>query len=446
MKNKVKNYKLKTTIMLVICLIVLFSIFLVNNDIKKEDIISSSEKIEVYPYNAKKDEDEVYLSDIDYLPGRNQSFPGWDQIRYDEVNGGGKITLKIEGGAFAFEKGIWAHATSQITYDISEYNYKYFTSYIGLNTTSTAGNGVKFKIYTSADGTNWGEPSVYTKTPGQEATFIKIDLEGVNYLRLYADSNGSNAADHSVYGDAKLTNNANPTLAFGTKEDYDEKIKEKYTNNGNITEELEFDILKRQFINNVGSFTLTAFYNASEDNKEAIDFLMTNQKALKYYILGGKPSVNNYYKSLTEFSRLYKNYKEDFNNTEVTKYGTVLGDLYIRMAVSLSLTHTHRVGLWINNSSNSYNQSDSVRRYAIYKYMHKNGLLKGVAGADLAEWFEDYTVEEMRYVMATSIDDESILWLNAYTQELIDKYGSRYLTPHPYIAYVTPNDDPESVN
>lgn len=111
MKNKAKNYMLKTTIMLGICFMVLFSIFFIKNHIsKREDIILSS-KAGVYQYFANKDENEVYLSDIDYLPARNQSFAGWDQIRYNETNVG-KITLKIEGGAFAFEKGIWAHATS----------------------------------------------------------------------------------------------------------------------------------------------------------------------------------------------------------------------------------------------------------------------------------------------------------------------------------------------
>ena len=443
MKNKDKKI-----IILAICLIVLFGVFLVKNCIKKEQIVSESE-IEVRQYYSNNNEDEVFLSDIDYLPGRNQSYPGWDEIRYDQTNSG-KITVKIEGGAFEFKKGIWAHATSQITYDISQYNYKYFTSYIGLNTTSTSGNGVIYKIYTSADGVNWGEPSIYTKKPGQEATFIKIDLEGANYLRLYADANGQNGSDHSVYADAKLTNSEKPTLAFGTKEEYDELIKQKYTNQENITGELEFDLLKRQLINNVGSFTLSSLYNASEDNKEAIDFLMTNQKALKYYILGGEPSGNSYYKSLTEFSRLYKTYKEDFKMTETTKYGTVIGDLYTRMAIAMSLTHSQNFGLWLQPDGE--NSSDAVRRYQIYKDMHKNGnfvVLKNEDGTpqlnedgtpklDVTQWFENYSVEEMRYIFNNLSDDEETLWLNEYTQSFVDQdpkqYG-KYLSPHPYMDY-----------
>lgn len=34
--------------------------------------------------------------------------------------------------------------------------------------------------------------------------FVDVDISNYKYLRLYADSNGSNAADHSVYADARL--------------------------------------------------------------------------------------------------------------------------------------------------------------------------------------------------------------------------------------------------
>ena len=65
--------------------------------------------------------------------------------------------------------------------------------------------------------------------------------------------------------------------------------------------------------------------------------------------------------------------------------------------------------------------------------------LHGPNGMDYNKWFENYTVEEMRYVMANNIDDQSILWLNAYVRELIKKEGSSRLWPHKYIAYVWPN-------
>lgn len=404
-----------------------------SSPVKNENI-----KNQTIMYMNSNTDNSTYLSDIEYIA--DQSYTRYDKIRNDEVSGGNKITLKVENNIFTFNKGIWAHATSQVTYDISKYNYKYFTAFIGLNSTSTGGNGVKFVISTSKDGKDWGEPKVeMTKKPGENASLIKVDLSGAKYLRLCANDNGSNAQDHSVYANARLENDEDQSSAFKSVEEYNEIIKAQYTGQADLTGDIEFNILKRQLIQNVGEFTINSFYNESADNKAALDYLMSNPKALKYYILGGKPAGNNYYKSLTQYSRLYRNYKNDFNNTEVTKYGTVLGDLYLRMATSLSLTHAGLVGLWMDNASSKENQSDSVRRYAIIKYMHKNNLFEGPNGMDYNTWFENYTVEEMRYVMANNIDDQSILWLNAYVRELIKKEGSSRLWPHKYIAYVWPN-------
>ncbi len=442
------NIKMKNDIKLLgvifFCIVALSSIILVVGLSTADNKASIENNIEIIPYYANKSEEVLYLSDINYLTGKdaggaNNSYAGWDEIRYDRTKDG-KISLKIEGGAFEFPKGIWAHASSRITYDVSEYNYKYFTTWYGVNTSSSAGNGVKFSIYTSKDGKNW-EAAIYQKVklPKEEAEKIVVDLEGVKLLRLEADSNGSNGNDHSVYADAKLTNDFTEPSIFKSLDEYDEIIKSQFNGETDITGEAEFNLLKRQLIANVGQFTINSFYNANDDNKAVLDWLMSNQQALRYYIFSSKPLGNSYYKSLTQLSRLYRNYKDDFNNTEVTKYGTVLGDLYLRMAISLSLTHSTTIGLWMDNASNPESQSDSVRRYAIIKYMHKNNLFEGPDGMDYNAWFEKYTVEEMRYVMANNIDDQSMLWLNAYVRELIKKEGSSRLWPHKYIEYVWPN-------
>ena len=402
-------------------------------------ISTQTESIEnqTIKYMSSNDSNSIYLSDIEYIKG--MSYAGWDQIRYDQINDGSKINLKIENSTFSFDKGIWAHASSQIAYDISDYDYKYFTAFVGLNTTSARGDGVKFQIVTSEDGKNW-EKAKYEeiKLPQQAATFVKIDIKNAKYIILSADKLGNNASDHAVYADAKLVNDVDESFVLKSVDEYNEMIKSQYNSQSDITNELEFNLLKKEFVQNVGQYTINSFYNESEDNKAVIDWLMSNQKVLRYYILGGKPE-GSYYNSLTELSRLYRNYKEDFTNNEITQYGTVLGDLYTRMAVSLSLTHSKLVGLWMQ-SSTVENKSDSVRRYAIYKYMHKNGYLKALDNLDITKWFENYTIEEMRFVMNNNIDDEEILWLNVYTQERLDTYHSAgYLTPHSYISYVYPN-------
>ena len=388
-------------------------------------------------YHVNNEKNVVYLSDIDYI--KEFSFAGWDEIRYDQINDGSKISLKIENGAFSFNKGIWAHADSQIAYDLSNYNYKYLTAFVGLNTTSTRGDGVKFSIATSADGKDWNTPKYEeVKLPQDNASFVRIDISDAKFVILSASKLGNNASDHAVYADAKLTNDEGMSYVVNSVDEYNEIIKSQYNGQSSLKNELELNILKKEFVQNIGQFTISSFYNESQDNKEVIDWLLNNPDALRYYILGGKPE-GSYYNSLVQLSRLYRNYKGDFFNTGVTEYGTVLGDLYTRMAISLSLTHSKVVGLWMQ-SGLEVNRSDAVRRYAIYKYMHQNGYFKALDNLDITKWFENYTIEEMRFVMNNNIDDEEILWLNVYTQERLDKYkSSSYLTPHPYISYVYPN-------
>ena len=58
--------------------------------------------------------------------------------------------------------------------------------------------------------------------------------------------------------------------------------------------------------------------------------------------------------------------KEDLKNEELTPNGTKYRDLYLKMMLSLSLTHAGNVGLW--TGGNQF--SDAVTRYDIYKQMH----------------------------------------------------------------------------
>jgi len=458
MKDKNNIQKFKITFILICCFMMIFISNILNNS-NDETIAYMDERFVLYNQKAKIDSISqrisaqvennqfIYLSDIKYQSAK----VGWGSLTLDKTSSNTQITLMIEGRQAAFKKGIFAHANSQIIYDISNYDYKYFTTYVGLNTTSASGDGVKFFIFTSEDGKDWGAAKYEEiKLPRQEASFVKIELENANYIKLIADQLNGNGSDHSVYADAKLTNNDKELSVFPTPEEYDEIIKRLYNNQNDVTGELEFTLLKRKFVSSIGNYTLNTFYNESADNKAVIDWLMSNQDVLRYYILGGKPLGNDYYKSLTELSRLYRNYKEDFENTEITKYGTVLGDLYTRMAIAMSLTHSQNVGLWLQ--SGGENSSDAVRRYQIYKDMHKNGnfvVLRnedgtpklnedGIPELDVTQWFENYSIEEMRYIFNNLSDDEETLWLNEYTQSFVDQYPNqygRYLSPHPYMDY-----------
>ena len=163
------------------------------------------EKYEVLSYNVKETDQVVYLSDIPYMKAQ----VGWKTIGLDKTNDNANLVMRINDSSVVMKKGIWAHATSTVEYDISAYkDYAYFTTYYGLNTSAGSnGNGVKFYIYTSKDGKNWTlrtekDPVVLKGT--NNAIHVKIDIRDANYIRLYANDNGSNGSDHAVWGDAKL--------------------------------------------------------------------------------------------------------------------------------------------------------------------------------------------------------------------------------------------------
>lgn len=386
--------------------------------------------------------DFTYLSDIDYIA--SQSKPGWGSILKDTTSAGTKISVKVENAYYEFDKGMWAHAASTLVYDISEYNYEYFTAYVGLNkTAASSSNGVKFYIYTSMDGKTWElktdeNPNVLKA--GTNAEFVKVPIKGAKFLKLYADSNGANGNDHSVYADAKLTNEIKENNVVESVSYYDEQLK-KFLNTDLTNPDYELLLLQRNLVKNMGQYAIKRFVGESNENKETFDWLFNNLENLRLYTLGGVPEGGSYYNSLTVLSSILTKYKSDFDMNEETKYGTRYGDLYKRMAIALSLTHSKLVGLWMQ-SSQPENKSDAVTRYEIYKMLHRNNKFVVTPSIDITKWFENYTIEEMRFVMNNNIDDEEILWLNEYTQSYVDQYPSqawKYLTPHPYMAYVWPN-------
>ena len=414
--------------------------------------LPKKEKIEndISSYNASNESDFLYLSDVPYI--KDQSSVGYGSITLDgNINTGynnGLITLNIDGVKTSFIKGVLAHAPSTLIYDISSYHYDYFTSYIGVDqSTGTNGNGVKFAIYTSMDGENWDlqtavSPPVLKGT--SNALSVKIDIQGKKYLKLIANSNGDKGSDHAVYANAKLIKKdyqeeeVQPVDFIKTVEEYDRVLHgltlEQQLTTGKLT------LLQREFVKNVGYDYLQMYAGYSEEVREVLRWLMTDYENLNLYTMGGKPS-GNYLNSLKVLVELYKNYHNDWDIKEVSKHGAVKGEVYKKMAITLSLTHSTKVALWMQPNEET-NQSNAVVRYSQFKKLYDEGKFKATESIDITPWFEDYSVEEMRYIMNTALDDEEVFWLNDYTQSQINAHPNSawsYLTPHPYMAYVWPN-------
>jgi len=115
-----------------------------------------------------------------------------------------QIKLIVDGKVVEFKKGMAAHATSTLVYDVSKYKKEYsrLVTYAGLDQSK---GGAKFSVYTLVNGTDWTlVDEVGLLKSNQECAYIDINIENANYIKLYAHDNGSNGYDHAVYGDAKL--------------------------------------------------------------------------------------------------------------------------------------------------------------------------------------------------------------------------------------------------
>ncbi|MGN0450150.1 MAG: NPCBM/NEW2 domain-containing protein [Ruminococcus sp.] len=347
----------------------------------------------------------VFLSDIDY----QSASIGWGVLHLDGNMSDSQISLYVDGNRIYFEKGLTAHATSTLVYDISDYGqYNYFTSYIGVDASQGTKGNVIFHIYTSVNGSEWTEVYVSGElTAGSESEFVSIDISNANYLKLYVDRNGGNGNDHSTFADAKLSVNANgqEVVCDGLKtvEEYDSMLDE-YRNGSTeyslLLEDSEFEhmLLQRTFIKNAGYKTLSLLCKRDEMYSQIISWLLNDYEALSLYIIGGEP-IGSYQKSLEVLYALYTAHGDDMNDSQY-------GGLYKKMMITLSLTHSEMVSAWYDSTQ----ISDPVYRYEIYKELHSDGLLWN-------DIFENLTVEEMRWVLDSKINDDEIKLLNTYVRE-----------------------------
>jgi len=254
-----KNSKKLVIILMIILGLssILAGVYLQFASLNKQEFVESKP----YGYLDYNTEKFRYLSDIDYI--KEQSKVAWGSILLDKVAeeqyNNGLITLIVDGKKTSFIKGVFAHATSTLVYDISSYDYDYFTSYLGVDESrGNIGNGVKFSIYTSTDGENWdlktaAQPPVLKCN--SEALSVKIDIKGAKYLKLYAHNNGNESSDHAVYANAKLIkedyveDNSNVDF-IKTIEQYDSLLANTNVEDALISSELV--VLQREFVRNIG--------------------------------------------------------------------------------------------------------------------------------------------------------------------------------------------------
>lgn len=159
-----------------------------NNKVSKTTIIS------VVDMNDYK-----YLTDYNWKSANS----GWGKIQKDNAVSGNPLRLTGENNKeVVYKKGIGTHATSTVIYDLSDKEYSYFTSYVGVDRAMYGSVGsVSFQVY--VDGEKKFDSGLMKSRDPQK--YVEVDIDSAKELKLVVTDGGNGiGSDHATWGDTKL--------------------------------------------------------------------------------------------------------------------------------------------------------------------------------------------------------------------------------------------------
>ena len=172
-------------------------------------------------------DDYKYLTEYNWKSTQN-SYTA--PIKDKSVSGRALRLTNENGQEVTYERGIGAHSTSTIIYDLSDKDYAYFTSYVGVDRQmfGTVAS-VSFEVY--VDGKKKFDSGLMNSRDPQK--FVEVDINDAKELKLVVTDGGNGiGSDHASWGDTKL-HFANTELDFTELNEVIEKAeainKEEYT-------------------------------------------------------------------------------------------------------------------------------------------------------------------------------------------------------------------------
>jgi len=397
------------------------------------NVTSTFESLKSLAELTKEDAKSIYLSDIEYITTNNWSYNGWSghQIAYDKNQDGGKLSLRVDGNLTYFTKGVSVHAKGQVTYDISSLSTRFprFIAYIGVDGARGSNGDLWIQILASKDGKSWESLLKTVRMNGMTpAVDVDLNIEGYNYLRIYADPNGSNAADHATIANARLvTADFDKNAAYYNKihpvEYYDNILKnysveENYNNNYRL-------VLEREVVNKLGYANLQDAAEFVEGMEATLDWLFASNERLEQIIEVGE--ISSPTKVIQIINDIYKKYSSELDSNFV----------YTKMAIALAATYATDAihsPLRFGQYAPTY---DYVERFTLMKQLFDENLFMRVVNNGKAgqlvqhDWFKDYHIELIRMIMNEGIGNDELLWMNGYThyRSSFSEGMVPYLTP-----------------
>ena len=178
---------------------------------------------------------EVYASDLQSRI--TSATAGWKTPVFDKDLDGNSIGIANNGNAIIYEKGIVAHASSKIVYNVEGLSVAKFTAYVGIED-SQANNAAygkyawaSFHVYADdKEVAKAGPVGIYDNAvlveavipAGTKTVTLETDQETSNPNFDPSHSQGNNTSDHTVWGDAKFHFSSSDgigitSLAFGAE-------------------------------------------------------------------------------------------------------------------------------------------------------------------------------------------------------------------------------------
>jgi hypothetical protein len=157
----------------------------------------------------------VYASDFGWA---SNSTVGWSVITADFgiEPAGSPLLLTGTGGAVEYRKGVFAHANSNVIFNVAGEGFTAFRSYVGINRLAagprnTTGTTV-FEVW--VDGERRFQSSAMNGSAA--AVFVDVDITGAGTVELRATAT-SNGSAHSTWADAMFISGGDvqPPPAYG---------------------------------------------------------------------------------------------------------------------------------------------------------------------------------------------------------------------------------------